>query len=137
SYKVTPNLAPMVRMGFVNNAAPGAAPDGQSFVNPIVGATYSRKIGSSFRLAGFVATTIPIGMGGGNTPDAGAAGANSAGIPARSAMDNAMFAVNYLTPIVGAGFAYIDHKLTVQVEATVLQLFRVRGENAASATDST
>ncbi len=47
-----------------------------------------------------------------------------------------MFAVNYFTPLVGAGVAYVDHKLTVQLEATVLQLFRVRGSEAPTATDS-
>jgi hypothetical protein len=52
-------------------------------------------------------------------------------------MDNAMFAVNYFTAIAGGGIAYVDHKLTVQLEATLLQLFRVRGDNAAAATDST
>lgn len=136
SYKLTPEFAPMIRMGFSRNDAPGMGANGSSFVNPIVGGTYSHKI-DSFRLAGFLGMTIPVGMGAGNTPDAGAAGANAAGIRARSAMDNAMFAVNYLTAIGGVGFAYIDHKFTAQVEATVLQLFRVRGDNAASATDST
>jgi hypothetical protein len=136
SYKVTPEIAPMIRVGFSRNDAPAAGPDGSSFVNPIIGATYARKI-DSFRLAAFLGAAIPVGMGAGNMPDAGAAGANAAGIRARSAMDNAMFAVNYLTAIGGVGFAYIDHKFTAQVEATVLQLFRVRGDNAASATDST
>jgi hypothetical protein len=137
SYKVTPNLAPMVRMGFVENSAPGMAVDGRSFVNPVVGATYSHKI-SDFRLAGFGGVTIPIGMGGGSMPDAGAAGANAAGISARSAMDNAMFAVNYLTVIAGAGFGYIANKLTVQAEITFLQLFRVKGsDTTAISPDST
>lgn len=136
SYKVTPELAPMVRMGLVKNDAPGAGADGSSFVNPIVGVTYSKKLGS-FRLAPFLATTIPIGTGAGDTPDLGTNGANAAGIRARSAMDNAMFAVNYMTGIAGVGFAYVDHKFTAQLEATVLQLFRVRGDNAAPATDST
>jgi hypothetical protein len=45
-------------------------------------------------------------------------------------MDNSMFAVNYMTVIPGVGFAYIDHKLTVQLEATVFQLFRVKGNDA-------
>jgi hypothetical protein len=136
SYKITPELAPLVRLGFVKNDAPGAVPDGTSFINPIVGATYGRKLGS-FKLAGFLATTIPVGSGAGNTPDAGAARANADGIKARSAMDNAMFAVNYMTGIAGLGFAYVDHKVTAQVEATLLQLFRVRGSEAASATDAT
>jgi hypothetical protein len=130
SYKLTPNLAPLVRMGFVQNGPPGTAPEGSSFVNPVVGLTYSQKIAGSFRFAGFFGATVPIGMGGGSAPDAGAAGANAAGIAARSAMDNAMFAVNYLTLIPGVGFAYIDHKLTVQVEATLLQLLRVKGDDS-------
>jgi hypothetical protein len=137
SYKVTPNLAPLVRLGFVQNTTPDPvmggvkAPEGTSFVNPIVGAIYGRKVGS-FRLAGFGGVAIPIGQGGGDTPDAAAAGANNVGIRARSAMDNAMFAVNYFTAIAGVDAAYVDHKLTVQVEATVLQLFRTRGENAGA-----
>jgi hypothetical protein len=135
SYKVTPSLAPMVRLGFVQNDAPAAGVDGTSFVNPIVGATYARKV-DSLRWAAFLAATVPIGMGGGNTPDAGAATADTAGIRARSAMDNAMFAVNYFTAIVGGDLAYVDHKLTVQLEATLFQLLRVRGDTAASATDS-
>jgi hypothetical protein len=129
SYKVTPNFAPLVRFGFVQNSAPLAAPDGTSFINPVVGGTYSTKIAGVFRLAGFGAVTIPIGQGGGSTPDPAAAGANTAGIAARSAMDNAMFAVNYMTGIVGADFAYVANKLTVQAEATLFQLFRVRGND--------
>jgi hypothetical protein len=132
SYKLTPNLAPMVRMGFVQNGPPGTAPEGTSFVNPVVGATYSRRLAGSFRLAGFLGATLPIGMGGGNSPDAAASGADTAGIAARSGMDNSMFAVNYLAVIPGLGFAYIDHKLTLQVEATLFQLFRVRGNDATA-----
>jgi hypothetical protein len=135
SYKVTPSLAPMVRFGFSQNDAPAMGMDGTSFVNPIVGATYAKKV-DSIRWAAFLGATVPIGQGGGDMPDAGAAGANTAGIRARSAMDNAMFAVNYFTAIAGGGVAYVDHKLTVQLEATLLQLFRVRGENAPASPDS-
>jgi hypothetical protein len=133
SYKLTPSFGALVRLGFVQNGAPGGMPDGTSFVNPIVGAAYSTKVAGSFRLAGFLGGTVPVGMGGGANPDAAAAAANAAGIPARSAMDNAMFAVNYFTAIAGAGFAYIDHKLTVQAEVTLLQLLRVRGNDTTGA----
>jgi hypothetical protein len=135
SYKVTPSLAPMVRLGFSQNDAPATGADGKSFINPIVGATFAKKV-DAIRWAAFLGATIPVGMGAGDMPDPGANLANSAGIRARSAMDNAMFAVNYLTVIAGGDIAYVDHKLTVQLEATLLQLMRVRGENAASATDS-
>jgi hypothetical protein len=129
SYKVTPSFAPMVRMGFVQNGPPGTAPDGTSFVNPVVGGTYAFKLGTDFRLAAFLGVTIPVGMGGGSTPDPAASGATSAGIAARSGMDNAMFAVNYTTVFPGVGFAYVAHKLTLQAEATVFQLFRVKGSD--------
>ena len=42
-------------------------------------------------------------------------------------MDNALFQINYLTPIVGAGIAYVDNGLTLQAEVTLLELIRVRG----------
>ena len=102
SYKVTPSLAPMVRLGVSQNDGPAMVPDGTSFVNPIVGATFAKRI-DSIRWAAFLGATIPIGSGGGNSPDPGAAAANAAGIRARSAMDNAMFAVNYFTAIAGGG----------------------------------
>jgi hypothetical protein len=136
SYKVTPSLAPLVRLGWAQNSAPGTDPDGTSFLNPIVGLTYGRKVGS-FRLAGFLGGTVPVGQGGGATPDKGAANANKAGIAARSGMDNSMFAVDYFTAIGGLDAAYVDHRVTVQAEATVFQLFRERGAGTAPATDDT
>ena len=137
SYKITPSLAPVVRLGFVKNDAPATAADGSSFINPVLGMAYSHRF-NAFRLAGFLGGTLPIGQGAGQKPDAGAAGADSAGINARSGMDNSIFAVNYLTGIAGVGFGYIDHGLTAQVEATLFQLFRVRGNDmTASAPDAT
>jgi hypothetical protein len=130
SYKLLPNLAAIVRMGFVQNGPPGTAPDGQSFVNPVVGAAYSQKVGNSFRFAAFFGATIPVGMGGGSTPDAASSGADNAGIPARSGLDNSMFAVNYTALIPGVDFAYVANKLTLQAEATLFQLLRVRGSDS-------
>lgn len=138
SYKVTPNLAPLVRLGWVQNTAPGTAPDGQSFVNPLVGVTYARPAGP-IRLAATVAATIPVGQGSIGTPaNSGSAGANTAGIAARSGMDNAMFAVNYLTFMGGIDAAYVAHGFTAQLEATVFQLTRVRTSTGdSSRTNST
>jgi hypothetical protein len=132
SYKISPEFAPLIRLGWVKNDAPATGADGSSFVNPIVAMAYSHKL-DSFRLAGFLGTTIPIGQGAGQMPNAGAAAANAAGINARSAMDNAMFAVNYMTAIAGAGFGYVSNGFTAQVEATLLQLFRVRGNDLTGA----
>ena len=132
TYKVSPNLAPLVRMGFVQNTAPGAAPDGQSFINPLVGVTYARPAGP-IRLAATIAATIPVGQGStGTAATSGSAGANAAGIQARSGMDNAMFAVNYLTFLGGIDAAYVAHGFTAQLEATVFQLTRVRTSTSDS-----
>lgn len=134
SYRLRGHWAPMLRLGFVGNNAPGAAHDGGSFANPVVGATYAREFGS-YRLALFGATTIPVGLGGGNAPNPAAARAATASTTARPA-DDAMFAVNYLTPIFGVDFAYVNHGFTAQLEVTVQPMFRVRGDQNAAATDS-
>jgi hypothetical protein len=133
SYKVTPELAPMVRMAVVQNSEPGPTLNGAAaFVNPIIGVTYAKKLPGPFRLATFLATTLPVGMGGNKAAaTSDIATAVNRGIQARSAMDNAMFAVNYMTGIVGLGGAYVANKLTVQAEATLLQLFRARNEQYA------
>jgi hypothetical protein len=127
SWKVTPRLAPFVRFGAVRNA-PGTGPAASSVVNPALGATYALPLGESMRLALFLGLTLPVGMSGGNSPEPAVAAATRSGILARSAMDNAMFAVNDFTVFPGVGLSYSAGGFTAQVEATILQLTRVRGE---------
>ena len=128
SYKVTDELAPLVRVGLVSNSPAANPPEGAaSLMNPVLGALYALKLSPDVRLALFLGVTLPLGGGGGDTPDPAKQAANNAGIRARSAMDNAMFATNDLTVFPGVGFAYVNHGFTAQVEATVLQLTRVRG----------
>lgn len=137
SYKLIPDLAILVRLGMVNNNPPANAPGASSFINPLLGAIYSLRLSDKFRLGFFLGLTAPIGTGGGNSPDPAVQAANSAGILARSAMDNALFAVNYFTVIPGVDIAYISHGITVQLEATLLQLTRVRGEQIDKDTSRT
>ncbi|WP_375766724.1 hypothetical protein NR798_34270 [Archangium gephyra] len=127
SYKVTPQLAPFVRLGVVHHN-PARGPSGTSFVNPALGATYAIPFNDSLRLALFLGFTLPVGMSGGNEPEAALAAATRSGVLARSAMDNAMFAVNDFTVFPGVGLSYASGGFTAQLEATVLQLTRVRGE---------
>lgn len=129
SAKITPELAPMVRFAWVHTSPPGGDPS-SALVNPLVGLTWAPAIGPDWKLAFFAACTAPIGQGGGDSPDKGKATARNAGIPARSGMDNALFAVNDLTPMGGASLAWLGGGFTVQVEATVLELLRVRGADA-------
>lgn len=71
----------------------------------MLGGTYLVKLSPDFKLALFLGLTVPIGGGGGDAPDPANAQANGRGILARSAMDNAMFAVDYSTIFPGVGFA--------------------------------
>jgi hypothetical protein len=127
SYKLAPRFAPLVRMAYIHNA-PGSAPGtGNAVVNPLVGATSSFDLAPGLRLGVFLGFTIPIGQGGDAPAGMNAtAAAAAAGINARSAMDNALFAVNYFTAIPGVGLAYMRAGFTAQLEATLLQLVRVR-----------
>jgi hypothetical protein len=134
NYQLTSRWAPTLRLGFVGNNAPGAALDGSSFVNPVVGIRYGWRTGS-YKLALSAATAIPVGMGGGDAPDSRVDRTNTASIAARPA-DSAMFEANYLTEIVGADAAYVNHGVTVQAEATLSQGFRVRGNHSAAGADS-
>jgi hypothetical protein len=142
SYKVMENLAPLVRVGLVSNSPPDnpmAMPQPESatgFLNPVVGATYALKFGPTWKLGLFLGLTVPIGSGGGDDAKPEAKAANAAGIPARSAMDNAMFAVNDFVVFPGVGFAYTNAGFTAQVEATLLQLTQVRGSEKAQPDDS-
>lgn len=131
SVRLTPRWTPTLRLGLVGNNAPGAALDGSSFVNPLVGATYARTTGS-YTLALFGATTVPIGTGAGDVRYVRAARTNAASMVARPS-DSAMFAVNYATAIAGADLAYVSHGFTAQGEATLLQFVRVRGGDGAGA----
>lgn len=133
SYRATPRLAPLFRVSFVDNSPPGTAASGSGLSNPLLGVSYAKPFGGPWRLALFGASTVPVGSGGGDSPSAGAAAALAAGIPARSAMDNALFAVNYWTVIGGIGVARVTRGLTLQGEATVLELIRVRGPRSQDA----
>lgn len=115
------------RMAF-NANVPGSGPGGAGLSNPMLMALWTPEVAPNVRLAVFGALAIPVGMGGGNDADTNTRNAVRAGIQARLAMDNALFAQNYLTPVVGLGAVWTYRGLTVQAEATVLQLIRVRGE---------
>jgi len=132
SYKVTPEFAPLVRLGLVHNSppgpsAPGVPGTGTAVTNPVVGATYALKPSPDLRLAFFLGVTIPVGSGGGDNGDPATRAALAAGAAARSAMDNAMFAVNYLAVFPGVDIAWVSKGFTLQGEATFFELGRVRG----------
>jgi hypothetical protein len=129
-------LAPFVRFAAVNDSPPTGT-GGFAFVNPAAGATYALSLPAGIRLAGFLAATIPVGMGGGDSPSAGVTDARNAGLNSRAQMDNAMFAVDDFSILPGVDVAWVSGGLTVQVEATVAQLTRVKGSGINPATMKT
>lgn len=125
--KIHPHVGVLARIGIVANWPEGGENE-VDFLNPIVGGTYGYDITPSLKLNGFLGFALPFGTGGGAAPSPADSAALGSGIFTRSAMDNAMFAVNEFAIIPGAGIAWIANGLTVQFDVTILQLFRVRGE---------
>jgi hypothetical protein len=131
SKKIGDSVSALVRLGMVSNTPPDTAMDpgsGTGFMNPVIGINYMHKV-DDFRITPFLGMAFPLGSGGGDKPDAAQALARNDGIFTRSAMDNAMFAVNDFVIFPGLDIAYIKSGLTLQIEATVLQLRRVRGND--------
>lgn len=114
------------RLGVVTTAPDGA--DGRSsVVNPLVFALFTPQIAPGLRLPIFVGVSVPIGAG----SDASSLqrATFGSGVYTRQAMDNAMFAGNFLTVTTGVGLAWIRRGFTAQAELTLLQLTRVWGES--------
>jgi hypothetical protein len=123
-YTFESNFQAIVRLGMANNFPTGGK-SAFSFLNMAVAGQYLHVDGP-LRLAAFVGATVPFGMGAGDSADAAVKATNANGVLVRSAMDNAMFAVNDFTIFPGVSAAYVKGGVTVQWEATVLQLIRVR-----------
>ena len=143
SYKILPDLALIGRVGLVANSPPEApqpaAQSATSMLNPVIAGLYGIKLSPSFKLGLFLGVTVPVGTGGGTIQSQGdrdRAAANGAGIATRSAFDNAMFAVNYLTVFPGVDFAYVHGGFTAQVEATIFKLTKVRGPDTIDHTNT-
>ena len=131
SYKVIPSLSPFARLGVVVDEPPGGKRTA-AFLNPSVGVLSGLRFGKSLRLGLFLGLSLPVGMGGGNSPDLAVVAATRNGVFARSVFDNAQFAVNDFGIVPGASLAYVAHRLTLQAEITVIELIRVRGQAVQS-----
>lgn len=127
SYKIRPGFAVAAKVGWVVNQP--ATGDSQTTVsNPAIGANFTVPFGNGIFLGAALSTTIPVGMGGGNTPNRPALVADRAGIFARSALDQALFSTNYLTIVPMVSAAWLGHGTTVQGTAALTQAIRTRGE---------
>lgn len=127
STKIGKSSALIGRIGLVKNDPPVG--DGATVLtNLVLGGMHAPKVGENWRLGLYLLTAFPTAGGGGNEPDPAEATAIKSGVPARSAMDNAMFATNDFVLFPGIDLAWVKGGWTVQGEATILQLWRVRGE---------
>ena len=114
------------RFGVVGQST--ASLTGVAATNPLLFGLWTPELAPGWRLPVFLGVTLPMGMGGGNAPNPVHRPTIGAGIYARQAMDNALFATNYLTVTGGVGLAWLGHGFTVQAEVTLLELIRTRGE---------
>ncbi len=126
----TAGLSALLRLGMVTDVPVLGARGGSAVINPLVGASYAIKTSFGLRFNAFLGLTLPIGGGGGDTPNGDSLAARQRGLNARAQLDNALFAVNDFTIIPGVDVAWVGKGLTVQAEITLLQLTRVRGELA-------
>ena len=147
SYKVTPEFAPLVRLGVVSNSPPDGtddcrpAPRSRASVHrsstrssAARTCSSSRPTSSWRRSSGL---TVPIGSGGGDKPDPSVArgerrrhlralGDGQRDVRGRLLHDLSRASTSRTS----------NHGVTVQVEATLLQLLRVRGKGTPTGDDS-
>ncbi|HQP38069.1 MAG TPA: hypothetical protein PLI95_22955 [Polyangiaceae bacterium] len=126
TYKVAPWIAPIARVGLVRNSFNDES--GMAISNLGLGALFGVKLDPTMRLGFAAIATVPTGTGAGNDPDVKTATAMKSAGAARYAFDSSIYANNDTALIGGADFAYIDHGLTAQVEATIFQFMRIRGD---------
>lgn len=130
SYAPSEHLSFFVRGGWVDYL-PDTGSEGTAFTNVAVGAQWAGKLTPALRYAATAGMGLPVGQGGGNSPDAGAAAAIAAGNLARSRLEGStMFSPDDLAAFVGGDLAWVSRGWTLQAEASVFELFRVRGEEA-------
>lgn len=128
SMKVSPRAALLGRVGVLYHSPPAGESE-VAFTNVTIGGVYALSMKNpDWRGALYLLAALPVGSGGGNQPDADQLATVKAGVPVRSAMDNAMFAVNDLVIFPGIDLAWVRDRWTVQGEATLLQLTRMRGD---------
>jgi hypothetical protein len=127
SMRIRPGLAVGAKFAWVANMPP-SGPTQTTISNVGVGAQMTLPLKHGFFLTPFVGMTLPVGMGGGNTPNTSALAADASGANARAVSDNTLFAIDELTVGAGLGAAWVAHKFTVQAEFTVGEMFRVRGD---------
>jgi hypothetical protein len=126
SRKLTPRLMPLLRLG-VARTVPAGGTGSSIFLNPVAGVVYGMSPAAGWHAAGFFGLSGPFGTAGGDKVSDPKKAALRAGGSARSAMDGALFTPNDLGILAGGDLAFVRGGSTLQLEATLIQLERVRG----------
>lgn len=122
-------LAVFARGGWVD-FIPDGKPSSTAFTNVAVGGLWAGKLTPDVRYSATLGTGLPVGQGGGASPDPGAASAIAAGNLARSRFEGStMFSPNDVAPFLGGDVAWVAGGLTLQAEVTLFELFRVTGSS--------
>ena len=130
SYSPIDRLSFFLRGGWVDYV-PETGSSARAFTNVALGAQWVQTLTPEWRVAGALGTGLPVGQGGGDSPNAGEAVAIAAGNLARSRLEGStMFSPNDLAPFLGGDLAWVSHGFTAQAEATVFELLRVQGAKA-------
>ena len=130
SYAVVPQFSVLARWGWVD-FFPEEKVASNAFTNATVAGLWGTKIGNAVRVAATLGSGLPVGQGGGDSPNAGQAAAIAAGNLARSRFEGVTtFSPNDVAPFIGGDLAWVHGGLTLQAEATFFEVFRVRGEKA-------
>lgn len=99
--------------------------------NLVLAANLSWRFETAFRLAVFAALDLPTGT------DASGSQVHASARVARLALDNALFVTDHVGGIIGAGFGYVDHGWTIQLDATLLVFGRAEGTGDEAVVNST
>ncbi|MEN9799242.1 MAG: hypothetical protein RL653_2938 [Pseudomonadota bacterium] len=126
STRLAPGVAAYFRAASVWDS-PARGNAGWALGNPVLGALWVHPLGEAFRLGAAASLALPLGAGGGESPEATRARTVRAGIPARAGLDNSLFGINGLTVTAGVDLSWQHAGFTVQAEATLIQFVRTRG----------
>lgn len=126
SIKVLPDVAAQMRVG-MGASAPSNGGGGVALMNPQLGVLWSPKISDSLRLSPFLSVTLPVGMGGGESPKPEVAGALASARLARFSLDSAIALPNYTWLGAGASLSWTGYGATAQAEITALHGYQSRG----------
>lgn len=130
SYAIRPDLGVALRGGWVD-FIPQGSDSSRALTNLVVSGIWTARPIEPVRVAVTGGLGLPVAQGGGDRPDAGEAAAIAAGTLARSRLEgSSMFSPNDLVPFVSGDVAYVSGGLTVQAEATIYELLRVKGSVA-------